>query len=1570
MLKRGTKKASNFLIVILAIILFILIFLLFFVYSQKFREDVVSLFKKEVSEKKESALGEIIEPDVKFIDKGYCKIEGGEGSLNARWDYKQKIDGSWSGSGNSRGINTRWDSFDKINFKAEVSCSDGECKGCQVGWFKSENEPDMCEPYIQEMIPPPTSIGLIERGCSTRDYELCECKDGEGHSVRFNCYPNTEYEARYSHDDCADGAVISDGKPSPGCNGDYVSKKGMPGICGSFNVDVSLEGDNEKKRAIDLSLFPVGSPEKPDYYLTFFEKGDRLGCSFNVEFINRDEKFERVWLEDEDGNVIIEKADADYAFPYYFDDERLYSDDSSLYGKKIKCKADIDTGVASEGIVTLETDYLVINRNIKDKTKFEKIPAFLVSSKDWRDVLSSVPAVMWESYSDSEEWCMKMTDVDEYAEDGIKELEKCAYPLIVYDENELDENSNPKGNLESFKDGSEKDYPLQEFYSENGFMEDGRRVKINRQGVLDFWKQKGLIVVSDYTDYKTSLLNSQLAAYLNAPLILVSKENRKEWENLLKNKFVIIVGNIDKEILEEISKSNVVFNRLVSSGGSEYLSWFTQLTEAESIIDEFQSFFYVKQLVRDYIPETNSYKNEKRIIFTNPNDINPESCDSIDGNLINCKMSLLASVLAFGDDARMEFIENDPSPGKFEMELKANKIEEEEMKEEPNIDVINALENDIDQIGERLRVAIENTHEKVWEKIDSYDRTMTSYDEVPISLDIYFLAGPKAIPYRFDRRLSSYSDSKAFKLSINAVYDDYYLDKDGIIDCSFEIVPDGKSDRFYGSSLSGTSARMSMDLLKLPRCSELKTGGTATGEVVLTGNPTQDSSTGAVWNTNRVSEPAVEYLLGFIDKYRYVIKGIEKPYVSEKPYSVFGSYYITLSPADSSEKIEEFLSGYHQTKIKNFDKNSIGCKLKKEAVYYSEYSIIPTIIPTSGTKLRLNPDTKRTLSLSPNEQSIAVAYYYSTMNELKQALFMSLEAIAADDKLLKEADTDEEPLLPKVTISAKVINLLPVVQEYKQLLLGGSYSTQELDSETIARFNSVRENLNKMPFKRFSDETKAALISLQAVKKDYIILIADEYRKRNMEINAKRAKTGVRDRLTDDYYHLVTVHDKDKRESTDYTYPFDYGRTANSIVSSIRSGIVHQEEMGFMKRVEFLTSSNPNNDENSIITADEIRQLIDAKKDEYYWIRGDVFGEKFNNDLDNLNKALIAQLKESRAKSHESISRVQAAIECMHTKNPMDLKDPETGVINREFLKGTFERCEEKVNSALKLTPQKPFLIAPSNKEDKEKIESDGQYNTMLSSNEWFKKNEEILVTYAQIKQEFETARNYIIGTATVIGTFGLGPAGISVSAAIWAIRTGAVIKGFVGFMVTGIDYYMVSRSIQEAIEYCNGELQIGTGKLGEEKDAINVYVGPVVVSDAKSCAFSYALNGIFAGTIALTEIKYIHNLYTLLEKAKLTETPVARAIINDNYARAAQKAKARTARTRKLPVEGQPGCFLANTKIKMADGSYKNIQDIKEGEKVMAYDIEEDRAVKADITKTFKRQAEDYLIIDYEVEK
>jgi hypothetical protein len=61
------------------------------------------------------------------------------------------------------------------------------------------------------------------------------------------------------------------------------------------------------------------------------------------------------------------------------------------------------------------------------------------------------------------------------------------------------------------------------------------------------------------------------------------------------------------------------------------------------------------------------------------------------------------------------------------------------------------------------------------------------------------------------------------------------------------------------------------------------------------------------------------------------------------------------------------------------------------------------------------------------------------------------------------------------------------------------------------------------------------------------------------------------------------------------------------------------------------------------------------------------------------------------------------------------------------------------------------------------------------------------------------------------------------------------------------------------------------------------------------------------------------------------------------------------------------PGCFLENTKVLLANGEYKNIQDLKVGDEIVGFDTSHTKAVNTTITTTFIRNETKYLEVEYE---
>ena len=155
----------------------------------------------------------------------------------------------------------------------------------------------------------------------------------------------------------------------------------------------------------------------------------------------------------------------------------------------------------------------------------------------------------------------------------------------------------------------------------------------------------------------------------------------------------------------------------------------------------------------------------------------------------------------------------------------------------------------------------------------------------------------------------------------------------------------------------------------------------------------------------------------------------------------------------------------------------------------------------------------------------------------------------------------------------------------------------------------------------------------------------------------------------------------------------------------------------------------------------------------------------------------------------------------------------------------------------------------------------------------------------------------------------------------------------------------------------------IGTEVAGialEKTNPISVDLGVDFVTAA-----GFAVSGAFAKIPRDSKFGLVTDESTgrlKLETGKnLDPKKVVREIPREEMEKLVECAQAKSA-------EPAPGCFLAGTPILMADGSYKNIQDVLIGDKVVGYDIFNNKPVDVDVTTTFVRPATSYRIIEYEV--
>jgi len=259
-------------------------------------------------------------------------------------------------------------------------------------------------------------------------------------------------------------------------------------------------------------------------------------------------------------------------------------------------------------------------KNEKDPNKYSKKNAFLISDKNWREILSLVPLTTWTSEKDSE-WCQK----------GYGTPSKvCVYPTLIYHRER-----------ESF-DADSIIYFFQQYKPDNltiigntppeldnllivkpelgaGLKEEQIK-KISFNDYFSYWKSFNSIVVVDYDNYANGLMGSVWASLKNIPIIFVNSNNLENYKNVIDNRKIYIIGKIDSSVSDYINKN------------------------AKSSIS-----YTLEELQKEYIEETNTDK----IILVNPNDLDiavtesftPEKSSSSISELYS-KTSLVAPILA------------------------------------------------------------------------------------------------------------------------------------------------------------------------------------------------------------------------------------------------------------------------------------------------------------------------------------------------------------------------------------------------------------------------------------------------------------------------------------------------------------------------------------------------------------------------------------------------------------------------------------------------------------------------------------------------------------------------------------------------------------------------------------------------------------------------------------------------------------------------------------------------------------------------------------------------------------
>ena len=146
--------------------------------------------------------------------------------------------------------------------------------------------------------------------------------------------------------------------------------------------------------------------------------------------------------------------------------------------------------------------------------------------------------------------------------------------------------------------------------------------RISTTDYLKYWSSVDTIVVVDYDNYQSALMASTFASYINAPIIFINSSNLDSYKDLINNRTVYIIDNLDSSV-----------NNYINSNAKETIT------------------YTLSDLQKEYIKLTNTDK----IILVNPNDLNikvsesftPEKSTNSISELYS-KTSLAAPILAAG----------------------------------------------------------------------------------------------------------------------------------------------------------------------------------------------------------------------------------------------------------------------------------------------------------------------------------------------------------------------------------------------------------------------------------------------------------------------------------------------------------------------------------------------------------------------------------------------------------------------------------------------------------------------------------------------------------------------------------------------------------------------------------------------------------------------------------------------------------------------------------------------------------------------------------------------------------
>lgn len=459
---------------------------------------------------------------------------------------------------------------------------------------------------------------------------------------------------------------------------------------------------------------------------------ERVGCSFEYSTTSNAVITQQVKFTDQQGAALLSKSNVNATCRNtngkMICSYTLNDTDTTTLIDKISSINGNDKRVSCSGIVQgipFNSNPILISFNLKDKTKYyDKKTVFIENANDWRNALQWVPVSMWDTkfipnqgqtmqvspdgtYPTGnllrDDWCNAVHRVNS---DKSIDSTMCAYPLLMYNKNgndlsQFDMEANPGIMMEEPDDNLIREYIpdfIMDYGATNGvgvkpdndaanggsitdtFMSylpfSSSTYGVNKDDWKTQWKSAGNVIVVDYDNKKMALYATELATWYNAPIVFVGNYNYNEWGNYLKNKVLIVVGDLQcGTCAQQLKQDNIILTY-------DFVGHQLKYDSTRPFTYTFFNEDEVKTFIK-YVSYGNVRPANARLILTNPEDTQESYCESLGlGNSplssifdhLYCSHSLLVPQLASATNSIMEFVNSPPSSGTLERKESENNV--------------------------------------------------------------------------------------------------------------------------------------------------------------------------------------------------------------------------------------------------------------------------------------------------------------------------------------------------------------------------------------------------------------------------------------------------------------------------------------------------------------------------------------------------------------------------------------------------------------------------------------------------------------------------------------------------------------------------------------------------------------------------------------------------------------------------------------------------------------------------------------------------------------------------------